>query len=320
MKRLRVNGDDMAYIEVGQGPLLVCVHGALGDFRIWSPVLGPLSRRHRVISLSLPRFFPEHWDGIGGGFTIAQHVADVIAFIEALGVGAVHLMGHSRGGHIAFRVAQQRPELVQKLVLAEPGGDLDASLAATDRSAAARPPLRAHVAQAAAKISAGDIEGGVAYFFDAIEGPGTWLRRTKAAQQPWLDNARTLLGQVDEQRQPYARGDAEAIGAPTLLIGGEDTPGSLPIVLRALAAHVPGARVVMIPNATHMMFEQDPVRFSAAVLDFLDASRGIAPPSCRPAARLRRGGRPPPIRRQSPLCARPGPEQRAGAGRARRGS
>ncbi|HUH84595.1 MAG TPA: alpha/beta hydrolase [Stellaceae bacterium] len=269
MKQLRVNGYDMAYIEVGQGPPLVCVHGSLGDFRVWSPVLGPLSRRHRAISVSLRRFFPEHWDGVGSGFTIEQHIADVIAFIEALNLGAVHVMGHSRGGHIAFRVAERRPELLQKVILAEPGGDLDASLVASEPGAAARPPLRTHVVAAAERIARGDIEGGVNQFFDAIEGGGAWLRLTKAAQQTWLDNARTLLGQINEQRQPYTRADAESIRVPTLFIGGENTPGSLPIVLRALAAHVPGARIAMIPNATHMMFEQDPTRFSAAVLDFL---------------------------------------------------
>lgn len=78
-----------------------------------------------------------------------------------------------------------------------------------------------------------------------------------------------MLGQVNEARRPYARTDAVSIRAPTLFIGGEDTTGSLPKVLRALAAHVHGARVAMIPHATHMMLEDDPVRFSAAVLDFL---------------------------------------------------
>ncbi len=56
---------------------------------------------------------------------------------------------------------------------------------------------------------------------------------------------------------------------PTLFVGGADTPGSLPVVLRALAAHVPGARVEMIPNAKHFMFGQDPTRFCAAVTAFL---------------------------------------------------
>jgi pimeloyl-ACP methyl ester carboxylesterase len=78
-----------------------------------------------------------------------------------------------------------------------------------------------------------------------------------------------LLGQLNEQRQPYSRADAESIRVPALFIGGQDTRGSFPVILRALAAHVPGARVTMIPNATHPMFEQDPVRFSAALLDFL---------------------------------------------------
>ena len=65
MRYQQVNGYDTAYIELGKGRPLVCVHGTLGDFRVWSPVLGPLSRRHRVISLSLRHFFPEHWDGAG---------------------------------------------------------------------------------------------------------------------------------------------------------------------------------------------------------------------------------------------------------------
>ena len=50
MQTLRVNGYDMAYLDVGQsngGPPLVCVHGSLCDFRIWGCVIGPLSQRHR---------------------------------------------------------------------------------------------------------------------------------------------------------------------------------------------------------------------------------------------------------------------------------
>ena len=111
-----------------EGPPLVCVHGSLCDFRIWSCVLGPLSKQHRVIAVSLRHFFPEHWDGVGDTYSIAQHVADVIAFIEQLNAGPVDLMGHSRGGHVSFRVAQQRPDLLRKLILAEPGGELDATL------------------------------------------------------------------------------------------------------------------------------------------------------------------------------------------------
>src|SRR5207248_4746025 len=128
MQTRRLNGYDMADLEVGEGRPLVCVHGSLCDFRIWSAVLGPLTRKHRVIAVSLRHFFPERWDGRGDTYSIAQHVDDVIAFIEQVSPRPVDLMGHSRGGHVSFRVAQRRPDLLHKLILAEPGGELDATL------------------------------------------------------------------------------------------------------------------------------------------------------------------------------------------------
>jgi pimeloyl-ACP methyl ester carboxylesterase len=82
MQTMNVNGYDMAYLDLGQsagnGPPLVCVHGSLCDFRIWSSVLGPLTRKHRVIAPSLRHFFPDHWDGVGDTYSTAQHVDDVI--------------------------------------------------------------------------------------------------------------------------------------------------------------------------------------------------------------------------------------------------
>ena len=61
-------------------------------------------------------------------------------------------------------------------------------------------------------------------------------------RQTWRDNAHTLIGQADEQRQPFARADAEAISVPTLIIIGADAPGTIPSMSRALAAHVQGTR------------------------------------------------------------------------------
>src|SRR5712675_2272669 len=172
MQTLHVNGYDMAYLEVGNGPPLVCVHGSLCDFRIWSCVLGALSRKHRVITVSLRHFFPEHWDGVGDTYSIAQHTADVIAFIEKLDTGPVDLMGHSRGGHISFRVAQQRPDLLRRLVLAEPGGDLDATLS-PDGAASAPSPVAARIPAAVEKVRSGDVDGALELIVDMIDGDGT---------------------------------------------------------------------------------------------------------------------------------------------------
>jgi len=266
MKRLRVNDYDMAYVEVGQGRPLVCVHGSLGDFRTWSSMLGPLSARCRVIALSLRHFFPERWDGVGGRYTIAQHVSDLIAFLGAMGAGPVDLMGHSRGAHLAFRVAQQRPELLRKLILAEPGGELDTSLAPRgpneDGSARSR-----RVAIAAEKIAAGKIDEALREFIDSLDGEGSWA--ASPFKQHYRDNAQTLLGQINEQRGPFTRDDARSISVPTLLIGGEHTSGAFPVVLRALASNIPGCKTAIIAGATHHMIKQQPERSCDAVLDFL---------------------------------------------------
>src|SRR6476620_7176966 len=204
MQTLHVNGHYMAYRDVvqaaGNSPPLVCIHGSLCDFRIWSSVFGPLTRNRRVIAPSLRHFFPEHWDGVGDTYSIAQHVDDVIGFIEKLDTGPLDLMGHSRGGHICFRVAQQRPDLLRRLILAEPGGECDATL---DPAATPGPsPLAARIAAAAEKITGGDVEGALQLFFEAIEGAGGWSRLPAAAQQQLRDNVMTLVGQTRDRRPP----------------------------------------------------------------------------------------------------------------------
>jgi pimeloyl-ACP methyl ester carboxylesterase len=175
-------------------------------------------------------------------------------------------MGHSRGGHIAFRVAQQRPEWLRRLVLAEPGGDLDSSL---DPAPPSPSPLGARIMASAEKVKAGDIDGALKNFFDGIEGDGAWARLPAAPKQQLRDNAFTLIGQVGENRRPYAKADAESIRTPTLFIGGADTRGALAAVHRSLAPHVAGSRTAMIAGAGHWMFEQAPQEFCRVVLEFL---------------------------------------------------
>ena len=264
MQTFRVNGYDMAYLEVGQGPPLVCVHGTLGDFRTWYSVIGPLSKKHRVISVSLRHFYPENWNGVGDDYRMAKHVADVIAFIEQVTPRPVDLMGHSRGGHISFRVAQARPDLLRKLILAEPGGDLDASIDPT-----APPSILTRMAEYSERVRGGDIEGTLQNFVDGIDGEGSWARLPAAAKQQLRDNVGTLIGQVHEDRKPFSKADAEKIRTPTLFIGGADTKGSLAAVHRALAQHVAGSRTALIEGGKHWMFEQAPEAYCRLVMEFL---------------------------------------------------
>jgi pimeloyl-ACP methyl ester carboxylesterase len=112
-------------------------------------------------------------------------------FIEQLGAGPVYLVGHSRGGRVAFDAARIRPELIRKLVLMEatlysllpvPSG----TTTADSSTAARRRPVLLRFEQ-------GDIEGGLEFYYDDANSPGTWKRRTEAQRQVSRDNAWTLV-------------------------------------------------------------------------------------------------------------------------------
>ncbi len=269
MATVLVNGYTMTYVEAGKGVPLLLIHGAFSDYRWWTPQMEPLAAAgYRVIAPSLRYYYPERWDGTGGQFTVQQHVDDVGAFIGALGIAPVHLLGHSRGGHVAFRVAQSWPDRVTNLILAEPGGSLDKALSPADSA----PPI-SRSPTPVDLIRAGDIDGGLELAFNSVVGPGAWANWPEALKQHHRDNARTLLGHASEQRTPFSRSDVEAIKAPTLLIGGDQSGTAFVTVLDAFERVMRNARRVTIPDASHPMNKQNPTAFNSAVLTFLNASR-----------------------------------------------
>ncbi|MBR0673461.1 alpha/beta fold hydrolase [Neoroseomonas soli] len=268
MPSLTVDGYPIAYAEQGSGPPVVMIHGTLGDQRSWAAQMVPFGERFRAIALSMRHCWPGKWEE-GGDFTIARHTADVAGFIRALGAGPVRLVGHSRGGHIAFRVAQHHPELLSALVLCEPGGELDESLGGA-------PPAGvqgAAFAKAAALIAEGKAEEGLTVVAEHTGGPGAWQKRSEARKAVNRDNATTLLGQINEQRKPYAKAEAEAIRLPTLLVGGAKTQPQFVRILDAMERTIPGARRVTIPNAAHSMQGDNPAAFNDVVLSFLGAEQ-----------------------------------------------
>jgi len=261
-----IDGRELHYAEAGNGLPLVLVHGTLGDQRHWAPQMDALAARFHVYALSMVHCWPGTFPD-GGDFTIARHTLDVAGFLRALG-GRVNLLGHSRGGHIAFRVASEHPELINELVLAEPGGELDATLGGAPPSGA----QAAGFARVAAEIAAGRIEDGLRLMTEQTGGPGAWERKPEAAKQRQRDNARTMLGQFHENRLPFSRAAAEAIHARTLLINGADTQPNFITIVEALERAMRDARRAVIANSTHNMSADNPAAFNAAVLGFLHPS------------------------------------------------
>jgi pimeloyl-ACP methyl ester carboxylesterase len=120
-----VDGTPFAYREVGPatGVPVVFLHHFTAVLDDWDPaVVDGIAAERRVILVDLP--------GVGGsGGTTPDNVeamaADAIAFIEALGLHTVDLLGFSLGGMIAQVILEQRPDLVRRVILAgtAPAGD-----------------------------------------------------------------------------------------------------------------------------------------------------------------------------------------------------
>lgn len=254
----------MTFQCAGAGEPFILIHGSVNDSRYWAPQTSVFAARFETFALNLRHYWPKPWDG-QSRFSIDQHIDDVAAFIETLARGPVRLLGHSRGGYIAFRLAERRPDLVSRLVLAEPAGVLDASLAAPDA-----PPANyaALIADAVACVQRGETEIGLEKFFDYAIGPGGWAKLPDARRQICRDNALTLIGQIAEGRTPYSRDAAEAIRCPTLILDGGATQPVFSGVAAALSCAIPQARRVTLPGATHLLNWDDAAGFNAAVLSF----------------------------------------------------
>jgi 3-oxoadipate enol-lactonase len=114
----RADGGWLQYAVAGEGDPVVFIHGFGLDFRMWDPQWTPFSARYRAIRYDLRGY---------GGSSLPDgpysHADDLLALIDFLGAGPVHLVGLSLGGRVALRVAGQKPAAVRSLTLADPAMD-----------------------------------------------------------------------------------------------------------------------------------------------------------------------------------------------------
>ncbi|QGK72050.1 alpha/beta fold hydrolase [Allosaccharopolyspora coralli] len=105
--------------DSGADAVAVHLHGLAASSTHWTDLTRMLTSRTRSIAVDLPGF---GWSEPPNGFDYRRrsHADVVIALLESLGVGAVHLFGNSFGGAVAIEVAARRPDLVRSLTLVSP--------------------------------------------------------------------------------------------------------------------------------------------------------------------------------------------------------
>ena len=119
-KTANVHGRSVSYLEAGEGPVLLLIHGIAGEWENWREVIEPLARQHRVIAPDLPGHGASAPGG--GDYSIGAMASGLRDLLLALGHERATVVGHSLGGGVAMQLAYQFPEMVERLVLVSSGG------------------------------------------------------------------------------------------------------------------------------------------------------------------------------------------------------
>lgn len=257
------SGGRIPFVAEGEGEPLLFIHGSLCDYRYWNGQMDVLSRSFHCIALSLSHYWPLADSATLGTFSWRAHVAEVAEFIEALGIGPVHLVGHSRGGSVAFQLAHEHPHLVKSLTLADPGGPLHAG---DDALPPATVALRGKVAEL---IGEGEIDAGLEMFVDSVSMPGVWSKSPKGFRTMATDNASTLPKQFPDALPMYTQAQASKIKCRVLLIEGQKSPQMYRDNVAALAGWIAGAQVQNVAGASHGMNVTHPAVFNRTLQAFL---------------------------------------------------
>ncbi|WP_051888228.1 alpha/beta fold hydrolase [Caballeronia sordidicola] len=263
------DGKEVPYLDVGAGEPILFVHGSLCDYRYWESQVNVLALHYRCLAVSLSHYWPSDRSRILDGFSWEVHTEELSSFINALGLERCHVVGHSRGGAVAFHLALRHPKQVTTLSLADPGGPLSLRESASKPMPAAMNALRACVAE---MIEAGDYEQGLELFVDSVSKPGFWAKSSAEFRHMALDNAHTLPLQFRDPLPAYSAGLAEGIRCPTLLIGGQKSPKMFRNNVESLAEWVRFAVLRTIPGASHGMNISSPRTFNAYIAEFIGAN------------------------------------------------
>ena len=249
----------IAWESRGDGPPLLLIHG-LGYARWgWEPVADRLAERFRVL------LFDNR--GIGesevppGPYTAAAMAQDAAQVLDEAGVDRAHVVGTSLGGMVAQELALDRPERVEKLVLActTPGGSgafplpqRTLALLAEAPSLAPEVALRRFVENALADDAPEELVGRIyAHRLASPPDPAGW--QAQAAAGATFDALDRIGG----------------IAAPTLILHGTEDGVVDSRNAALLAERIPDARVRLFEGCGHLFFWEDPDGFVAAVEEFL---------------------------------------------------
>jgi len=252
----------VGYRVVGSGPPLVLIMGYTGTMEDWDPrFVDALARHYRVVifdNAGVGRTQP-----LPAPLTIDAMADQTSALISALGLGRPNILGWSMGGMIAQALAVRHPTQVRRLVLCAtfPGtGAVPPSLAAIRALLSGVPQeVGSELFPADQSMAYEALTAGISSYPAASPAPAATIAAQGRASEQWLGGA-----------DPAGRQTA-AISVPTLVADGAADRLDPVANDYALARLIPGARLVLYPDAGHAFLFQEGAPFTFLIGTFLTA-------------------------------------------------
>jgi 3-oxoadipate enol-lactonase len=252
--------------EQGQGEPVLLIMGLGYPSAMWYRIRPALSSRYRTIAFDNR--------GIGqsdvppGPYPIALMASDAAAVLDAAGIVSAHLFGVSMGGMIAQEFVLQYPKRVLSLILG--------CTAAGGPTAVRAEPEAIQMLMRREKMSPEQAaEAAVPFIYDPTIARER-IDEDLAIRGPWFPSPEGYAAQLQGILgwESYSR--INQIVAPTLVIHGESDRLVPPGNAKLIAERIPGAKLVMIPHASHLFLTDQTEVSHHAILQFLNEQAGSA--------------------------------------------
>jgi 3-oxoadipate enol-lactonase len=252
--------------DEGHGPPVLLIMGLGYPSCMWHRTRPILAAHYRTIALDNRGIGKS--DVPAGPYPIVLMASDAAAVLDAAGVEAAHVFGVSMGGMIAQEFALQYPKRVLSLILG--------CTAAGGPTAVRAEPEAAQMLMTRDKMSPEQAaEAAVPFIYNPTT-PRERIDEDIAIRRPWFPRPEAYTAQLQGILAWEAYSRLSEIATPTLVIHGESDRLVPPGNAKLIAERIPGAKLVMIPQASHLFFTDQTEVSRHAILQFLNNQAGSA--------------------------------------------
>jgi 3-oxoadipate enol-lactonase len=258
--KINANGIDVNYELTGRegAPVVMLSHSLASSMVMWNPQLDALEPHFKVLRYDMRG----HGRSAApdGAYTLEMLAEDVVALLDALDIDAVHFVGLSIGGMIGQGFALSHADRLESLVLCDTSAVMPAE---------AQPILQQRIALARQNGMADQVDGILERWFTP-----TYLR----ANPPEVEMIRQqikatplagFIGCSEALRGLNYLERLSEITLPTLIMVGEEDPGTPVAASQAIHERIAGSQLVILPSARHLCNIEQAEAFNKALMDFL---------------------------------------------------